>query len=119
MHVVGKGQTLGAIARRYRVPLAALREANGLKSWQQIHPGLSLVIPSTTGPRASVSPRAVGARGAGDSSLKVDPKSKAGAKADPRIKGGKAGRTRKDDADEKAEPFAHAPKRPGFVRLRP
>ncbi|MFS8072105.1 MAG: LysM peptidoglycan-binding domain-containing protein, partial [Byssovorax sp.] len=36
VHVVSKGQTLGAIARRYHVPVAALREANGLKTWQQI-----------------------------------------------------------------------------------
>jgi len=45
VHVVGKGQTLGRIAKRYRVSVDALREANGLGVGQRIHPGLSLVIP--------------------------------------------------------------------------
>lgn len=108
VHVVSKGQTLGAIARRYHVPVAALREANGLKTWQQIHPGLSLTIPAT-GPGA-------GAAGAGAGKGKVDPKSKvepkskaAAAKPEPKGKAGKG--------VEKAEPLAHPPRRPGFVRL--
>jgi uncharacterized protein YcbK (DUF882 family)/LysM repeat protein len=46
VHVVGKGQTLGRIAKRYRVSVDALREANGLRAGDRIHPGLSLVIPS-------------------------------------------------------------------------
>ncbi len=46
VHVVGKGQTLGRIAKRYRVSVDALREANGLRAGERIHPGLSLVIPS-------------------------------------------------------------------------
>ena len=45
VHVVEKGQTLGRIAKRYRTTAAAIREANGLRAGQQIHPGLSLVIP--------------------------------------------------------------------------
>ncbi len=43
--MVGKGQTLGRIAKRYRVSVDALREANGLRAGARIHPGLSLVIP--------------------------------------------------------------------------
>jgi len=45
VHVVGKGQTLGRIAKRYRVSVDALREANSLRAGERIHPGLSLVIP--------------------------------------------------------------------------
>jgi len=118
VHVVSKGQTLGAIARRFHVPVAALREANGLKSWQQIHPGLSLTIPEKgkegeptkkgEKPRKGEEP-AVAKPG------KIDPKSKAAAaaKADPRVKGGKS----RKDGDEKAEALAHTPRRPGFVRM--
>ena len=111
VHVVSKGQTLGAIARRYHVPVAALREANGLKTWQQIHPGLSLTIPTTTGPQAGPGAAAAGAgKGKVDPKSKVEPRSKAAAaKPEPRGKAGKG--------VEKAEPLAHAPRRPGFVRL--
>jgi membrane-bound lytic murein transglycosylase D len=44
-HRVRRGDTLTSISRRYDVPVAALREANGLRS-SVIHPGDSLVIPS-------------------------------------------------------------------------
>jgi membrane-bound lytic murein transglycosylase D len=44
-HRVKKGETLSSIARRYEVPLAALRDANEL-SGSTIHPGDSLVIPA-------------------------------------------------------------------------
>jgi uncharacterized protein YcbK (DUF882 family) len=126
VHVVSKGQTLGAIARRYHVPVAALREANGLKTWQQIHPGLSLTIPVTTGPQAAPGPNARGARQvaargkveAGKAEPdKVDPKGKTAAKAELRGKGGKGARSRRDDAEEKPEALAHRPRRPGFVRM--
>jgi uncharacterized protein YcbK (DUF882 family) len=44
-HVVAAGQTLGRIAKRYRVSVEDLRAANDLKPGQAIHPGLELVIP--------------------------------------------------------------------------
>ncbi|MEZ4315257.1 MAG: DUF882 domain-containing protein [Polyangiaceae bacterium] len=47
-HVVGKGQTLFWIAKRYRTTPEAIREANGLRPGQLIHPGLSLTIPGTS-----------------------------------------------------------------------
>ena len=103
VHVVARGQTLGAIARKYHVPVAALREANGLKTWQQIHPGLSLTIPS--------------AGGAADPKGKRDPKGKAAAPAEPQPKGSKGAKARKDEGHEKTEALAHPPKRPGFVRM--
>jgi membrane-bound lytic murein transglycosylase D len=43
-HRVKRGETLSAIARRYEVPVAALREANGIRG-STIHPGESLLIP--------------------------------------------------------------------------
>lgn len=44
-HVVGKGQTLGRIAKRYHVSIKALCNANGLKRREKIKPGQKLVIP--------------------------------------------------------------------------
>ena len=58
-HVVRRGDSLERIARRHRVPVEALRRANGLTS-SLIHPGQSLRVP---GARPST-PRA--ARGAGE-----------------------------------------------------
>jgi uncharacterized protein YcbK (DUF882 family) len=110
VHVVARGQTLGAIARKYHVPVAALREANGLKSWQQIHPGLSLTIPGAADPKGKVDPRG-----------KRDPKGKAlpppPVEPPPPVRGGKGAKGRKDEGNEKAEALAHPPKRPGFVRM--
>lgn len=121
VHVVSKGQTLGAIARRYHVPVTALREANGLKSWQQIHPGLSLTIPEKgkegEPTRKGEKPRK-GEEPAPAKVGKIDPKSKATAKADPRGKAVKGAKGRKDDADQKPEALAHPPRRPGFVRIQ-
>jgi membrane-bound lytic murein transglycosylase D len=48
-HRVRKGESLGVISRKYGVPMAAIREANGLKSSATIHPGQSLLIPSAAG----------------------------------------------------------------------
>jgi uncharacterized protein YcbK (DUF882 family) len=102
VHVVVKGQTLGAIAKRYRISVADLRDVNGLRPGQRIKPGLSLIIPEkgkieeAKKAAAARAARAEAARKASDSKKKGDAK---GAKK------------------PKAEPFATAPKRPGFVRL--
>ncbi len=125
VHVVARGQTLGAIARKYHVAVAALREANGLKSWQQIHPGLSLTIPG--------SPGSADAKAKADAKGKLDPKENADAKgkreprgkaaplaeqpAEPQEKAGKGAKSRKDEGKEKPEALTHLPKRPGFVRM--
>src|SRR4051794_6953927 len=50
VHVVVKGQTLGAIAKRYRSSVDAIREVNNLRPGERIHPGLSLVIPQKEAP---------------------------------------------------------------------
>ena len=46
IHVVASGQTLGKIAKRYHVTIAALCEANGIRRRDPIRPGQQLVIPS-------------------------------------------------------------------------
>ena len=122
VHVVGKGQTLGAIARRYHVPVTALREANGLKPWQQIHPGLSLTIPKE-GKEGEATKKGEKSRkgeepAAAAKPVKLDAKSKATAKVDPRGKGGPGSKGAKSKSDEeKPEALAHPPRRPGFVRM--
>ncbi|HVY49322.1 MAG TPA: DUF882 domain-containing protein [Minicystis sp.] len=45
-HVVAKGQTLVAIAKRYHVSVDALREANDLAPGALLHPGMELVVPT-------------------------------------------------------------------------
>lgn len=52
VHVVARGQTLVAIAKRYRTTPEAIREANGLRERQLIHPGLELTIPGVPPPRS-------------------------------------------------------------------
>jgi LysM repeat protein/predicted esterase len=48
-HQVAKGQTLGAIARRYHVTVEALCKANRIRRRDPIRPGQKLIIPSTDG----------------------------------------------------------------------
>jgi predicted esterase len=44
-HVVGDGQTLGKIAKRYQISIAELCEANGITRRTKIKPGQRLTIP--------------------------------------------------------------------------
>lgn len=46
-HVVKSGETLGAIAARYHVTVAAVAKANGILNPNRIHVGQALVIPGT------------------------------------------------------------------------
>ncbi|MBN1606154.1 MAG: LysM peptidoglycan-binding domain-containing protein [Polyangiaceae bacterium] len=52
-HVVARGQRLGSIAKRYRVSIDALCQANGIRRSDRIHPGQTLVIPGTPGSAAA------------------------------------------------------------------
>ncbi len=70
IHVVSKGQTLGAIARRYHVSIQELRESNDLVVGQKIKPGQRLTIPSRDEERER-SDDAGGSRRHKDSSSKV------------------------------------------------
>jgi len=45
VHVVGDGQSLGRIARRYNVTVAAIRQLNQLRKSKRIQPGQRLLIP--------------------------------------------------------------------------
>jgi len=44
-HVVQRGETLEGLARRYRVPVQALRKANGMSERTTLRAGVSLKIP--------------------------------------------------------------------------
>lgn len=60
-HVVGDGHTLGKIAKRYHVSIAAICNANGIERKTPIKPGQKLVIPDTSdkdGSRARASRQA-------------------------------------------------------------
>lgn len=102
-HVVGKGQTLGRIAKRYRVSVEAIREANGLKPGERIHPGLSLAIPEK-GKEGEAAKRAA--------SLKKDK-----GKGDKGPERGKKGAKKDEPADKQDAAWAKGPKRRGYVRL--
>jgi uncharacterized protein YcbK (DUF882 family) len=105
VHVVGKGQTLGRIAKRYRVSVDALREANGLGVGQRIHPGLSLVIPEKGKP--------VTAGGAGPKPGDAPHKGVVAAAGGKKGKGQDRGRS---TPPVMTAPPMH-PSRRGFVRL--
>jgi membrane-bound lytic murein transglycosylase D len=51
-HTVRRGETLSQISRHYDVPMAAIREANGIRG-STIHPGDTLRIPAA-GPSATL-----------------------------------------------------------------
>jgi predicted esterase len=66
-HVVVAGQTLGSIARRYRISIEALCNANGIRRRDPIRPGQRLIVPGRAdrdGSRAR-STRAAGAPAGG------------------------------------------------------
>jgi LysM repeat protein len=45
MHQVRRGETLTGLAKRYRVSVQALREANGMSSGDALRAGVTLKIP--------------------------------------------------------------------------
>ncbi|WP_437275896.1 DUF882 domain-containing protein [Sorangium sp. So ce375] len=119
-HTVYAGQTLGKIAKRYRITVDALREANGLRPGQRIHPGLVLVIPERGEPGARAK-RAAPGRGA---ALRDEPERSRGTSAKERDADARSpGKGSKKDAkaDPRSTPpnkrYAQRPKRPGWVRL--
>ncbi len=58
-HTVRKGDTLGAIAQRYRTSVDALVRLNGLRSRIMIYPGQVLRVPSRGGVETAPAPPAV------------------------------------------------------------
>lgn len=111
VHVVAKGQTLVRIAKRYRVSVEAIREANNLKPGERIHPGLSLVIPEK-GKEAEAAKRA--AQLAERNGKKDKGKAE---KADPRGKKGPKGKKDEPEVDNGLPTFSKGPKRRGYIRM--
>jgi LysM repeat protein len=62
VHTVHDGQRLGSIARRYKVSVDALCDANGISRSAAIHPGDRLVIPGADGTTRSASAAVVPSR---------------------------------------------------------
>jgi LysM repeat protein len=62
-HKVYRGQTLGMIAKRYRISVAALCNANGITPSSTIRPGDELLIPSRADEDGSVARKQLAARG--------------------------------------------------------
>ena len=113
VHVVGKGQTLGRIAKRYRVSVDALRDANGLRAGQLIHPGLSLVIPEKGKEAGSH-----GARPQPEAASKAAAVAAKTGKGDKSQDRGKRGGAKAKEGDEKGDlSLARGPHRRGFIRL--
>ncbi len=105
-HTVCRGQTLGMIARRYNVSIAAICSANGIRRNRPIHPGQKLRIPHQ--PRraltASATKRASSQAGTGQSASKRS----SGANSRP------SARPRQPDS---TGPYARRPRQYGHVVL--
>lgn len=115
-HVVARGQTLYAIAKRYRTTPGALREANGLKPGERIHPGLVLVLPGTGQPVKAGKNAAEPQKATKGPRPGRRPSSSSGARASRRDEHSRAGRG--DERGQGAEGgFAATPKRPGRVQF--
>ena len=127
-HVVGKGQTLVWIAKRYRTTPEAIRAANNLREKQLIHPGLALTIPGAPGKDDASKPK-----GKEDKAKDAKAKGKEKEPEAPRGKG-KDAKKAKDPTDPKdaksakkgkdakaKDPtpasYAARPKKPGFVTM--
>lgn len=116
LHVVAKGQTLGRIAKRYHTTVDAIREVNNLRRGQQIHPGLTLVIPEK-GKEAEAAKRAEKLRAGDDRPDAPTKGGKKGSPIDKGDKGSKAGKAGKKGDDDPST-YARAPKRPGLVHFQ-
>ena len=138
-HVVHKGQSLGAIARRYHAPIEVVREVNGLKPGQALQPGQRLLIPDKS--KHEYWLKRAQARTETDKSAKEKAKREAdkapkGKNADDDAddkpaKGAKADKAKdakdaKDSKDSKASKdsgagpkgdYSAKPKKPGFVKM--
>lgn len=115
-HVVSPGNTLQSIARRYKISVEALREANDLPVGAKIRLGQRLVVPP---------PEAAGGGGARTSDLAPHERA-SGKHGRDEIEGG-TGRDRRGDPPDHAArhandgpgaaQFARVPKHPGVARL--
>lgn len=104
VHVVTKGQTLYWLAKRYGTTVEAIRDANDLKPWQRLHPGLNLVIPDQKG------------KGKGAAKKAAEPSKRGATKKGADHAKPEKGK-KKPHAEPRAATMAQKPKRRGFVRL--
>lgn len=107
-HIVAPGQTLAKIAKRYRVTVEALREANDLPAGR-LKPGTKLVIPSDDAPAEKPKGKSKGKAGQGDEDRDSESDDD---KADK--KKGKRKADKKKDKEEEEDEDAI---KPGHVRL--
>jgi membrane-bound lytic murein transglycosylase D len=96
-HTVRKGETLAAVAKRYRVSVSRLAEANGLPTTARISRGEVLVIPvrgapvataAKSQPKKAAEPTASTASAAGNTKTKGKPAGSTSAARSYRVKGG-------------------------------
>lgn len=120
VHKVVKGQTLGRIAKRYRVKVEVLREVNDLKPGQMLRPGLLLVIPERgkeeetlkkAAERRKAQEKNAAKEKAGDKN-KRDPSKKNASKDDK-----KKGKAEARATSKRSESYEQKPKRQGFVKM--
>ncbi len=108
VHVVGAGQTLAKIAKRFHVSVDDLREANDLSPGQKLHEGMKLVIPSEGDDRARTRDKKKGA----------DPEARGERDRDEEREEPRADRAKKKDRDkERRSSDDDGPQRPGHVRI--
>lgn len=70
-HRVARGETLGGIARRYRVSVSSIREANRAARGKYLKVGTRLVIPTGSGGSASYAARYEGSRASASASARA------------------------------------------------
>jgi uncharacterized protein YcbK (DUF882 family) len=115
-HVVGRGQTIEAIANRYHVAQKAILDANKLKDSKHLKPGDTLIIPGVTAKPPA--PAKTSLPSAKDEQSKADKKDKDGATKKP---GGDkadkkdAAKPGKGEGDRAAGPATAADKKHGGV----
>lgn len=114
-HVVSPGNTLGSIARRYHVTIAALREANGLGPGQPIRLGQRLVIPAPE-PSDESTERAPRGRRDRDDEIEGGTARARRARHEAQARSSRE-RDEADDAPPRASGFERAPRHAGSVRL--
>lgn len=113
VHVVVKGQTLKGIAKRHRISIDTLREVNGLRPGERIHPGLELVIPEK-GHEAEAAKKAADRRAAEE---RERDKARRAKERDAAAKGGARAGRRDEERGGREEPYEAKPKRPGRVKF--
>jgi predicted esterase len=115
-HVVGDGQTLGKIAKRYQISIAALCKANGITRREKIKAGQRLVIPDSNGADASDT---VNASVAADVEERPEPESRKDREREDPDDRSLGGGLRQIDLPGAAPAYYYEPQGRGRLGLRP